>query len=162
MRAVLVYTVLWSGTAAITWRCWTKWRRGADRLWAERWGVLSWTLFLLAFAVLMTLALFDATSLLTGVLSVPLLLASGACQIAKGGAARRADAATRAMCTGLGLPVARRLWSPTAVGALWFGAAFLCLMAWPTVTITRAAAHDRQQTPDERGGPRWTRPSSIR
>ncbi|MFD7539854.1 hypothetical protein [Streptomyces sp. NPDC059819] len=149
MRAVLLYTVAWGITAAVVWRCWTKWRSGADRLWAERWGALAGALFLLGFSVTITLPLFVVNPTVQIALCLSPLMASGGCMVAKWVTIRRADTATRTMHGLLGLPLARRLWSPATVGALWFSDAVACLLGWMSVTTVARATDGRQHTDTE-------------
>ncbi|MEU2873051.1 hypothetical protein ABZ769_28275 [Streptomyces olivoreticuli] len=151
MTAVALYTVaLWGVTAWAARRCWTKWRHGADRLWAERWNALSVTLLVLMLPVIGTLGLSGIAPLINAAATGSLLLASGACHVAKSVATRRADTATRAMRTSLGLPVARRLMRTTTVAALWFAGAFLSLLGWLAAAAVRNAAHHQQLTGEDR------------
>lgn len=126
----MLYTALWMVTGWTVWRCWAQWRRGGDRLWPAKWDALSWALFMLAFATIMTLAPLDTPPVITISLTTALLVAAAASAIAKPVATRRAHAATRAMRSGLGLPTERALWRSGAIAALWGAAGLLIWMAW--------------------------------
>ncbi|MBT2453197.1 hypothetical protein J7F03_40560 [Streptomyces sp. ISL-43] len=130
MKAVVLYTLLWAITAAVTWRCWTKWRRSADQLWPTKWDALSWALLLLGLSTGATLQLLNVAPAITNSVVLILLVAAAASTIAKPISTRRADGATRAMRSGLGLPVERRMWRPATIGALWCMGAFLLFSVW--------------------------------
>ncbi|MFD7026553.1 hypothetical protein ACFWAR_00760 [Streptomyces sp. NPDC059917] len=130
MKAVALYTILWAVTAGVAWRCWRRWRQGADQLWPAKWGALSVTLLTLAFSMALTLHPLGVAPAVTISLVTVLLGGAAASMIATHVSVRRADAATRAMRTGLGLPVERRMWRPATIGILWCTGAFLLLMVW--------------------------------
>ncbi|MEU3778373.1 hypothetical protein AB0F11_35265 [Streptomyces sp. NPDC032472] len=138
MKAVVLYTLLWAATAGVTWRCRRTWRRGADQLWPAKWDALAGTLLMLAFSTVMTLQPLDVAPVITISLALVLLMGAAASAIAKPVSARRADSATRAMRSGLGLPVERRMWRPATIGVLWCTGAFLLLNVWFfAVSITK-------------------------
>ncbi|GAA4120040.1 hypothetical protein [Streptomyces hundungensis] len=150
MIALVLYVVaFWGLTAALAWRCLKKWRRGADQLRAEQWDALALTLLVMTLPVIGTLGLLDAAPALTASLSGTLLLGSGGCHVAKSVSTRRADTAARAIRTGLGLPVARRLLRTTTVAALWFTAAVGTMLVWMAVAVVRDLGQRQQMTADE-------------
>ncbi|MER0443177.1 hypothetical protein ABR738_01055 [Streptomyces sp. Edi4] len=150
MIAMALYTLAcWGVTAAVAWRCWKKWRRGADQLRAGQWDALSLTLLVMVFPTIGTLGLLHVGSSVTGAASTALLLASGACYIARSVATRRADTATRTIRAGLGLPVARRLLRTSTVAALWLTAAFATMLLWIAIAAVRALGHRQQMTAAE-------------
>lgn len=149
MRTVVVYTVLWTVTSGTGWRCWVRWRRGSDQLWPAKWNALSWALFMLAFAAVMTLTPLDTPPVIAVSLTTVLLLAAAASAIAKPIATRRALAATRAMRSGLGLPTERALWRPAAIAALWGASSFLIWMAWLFTIAADGWTEQTEQAADQ-------------
>lgn len=137
MRMIVPLVALWALTAAASRGCWTVWRRGSDRLWAARWGSLAWTLLIGDLAVTTTLAAFDAAPLWTGTVALTLLLAAAACAVAKPIATRRADTATRALRSGLGLPLARPLRRPTTLALWWLAAGGVSMTAWLLIVVAQ-------------------------
>ncbi|WP_420082982.1 hypothetical protein ACN6AT_39340 (plasmid) [Streptomyces sp. JL4002] len=148
MREAVLYAVLWAATGWLVWRCWGLWRIGSDRLWPARWGALAWALLILALAAGMSLRLFGASPTTSDSVTLVLALAAAASALARLVATRRADTATRAMRSELGLPAERALWRPAAVGTLWgIGIFVLCL----TGAFTAAAAGWQMDTTDASG-----------
>ncbi|MFJ8314034.1 MULTISPECIES: hypothetical protein [unclassified Streptomyces] len=150
MGAAIVGAVFWAGAAGTACWCWTKWRRGADELWAPRWDALFTALGALTLAVMVTFVAVPVPPPLA--VGVILLLGLGcvACVVAKRVSVRRADAETREIRAELGLPIERRMWRSMTVGILWFTGAVLSLMAWVFVGMTQAMTHGTQPTADER------------
>ncbi|MFC5253560.1 hypothetical protein [Streptomyces nigrescens] len=147
MRTIVPLVALWAVTAAVTRWCWKTWRRGNDGLWAARWGSLGWTLLIGDLAVMTTLAALNVVQLLTETFAVVLLVVAAACAVAKPVATRRADTATRVLRSGLGLPLARPLWRPIAVGACWMGGTAVSMAAWLLIDATRPVAGGPADSP---------------
>ncbi|MER5888084.1 hypothetical protein ABT160_30055 [Streptomyces sp. NPDC001941] len=141
LRTVVVLAAVWAAGAATFRWCWKTWRRGNDRLWADRWGSLGWTLLVTDLAVMTTLAALDVTQAVTELIAVGLFLAAGACAVGKSVAVRRADTATRSLRGSLGLPLARRLWRPGTVAVWWLTAGSVSMLTWLTVEALQSA-HD--------------------
>ncbi|MEV5568187.1 hypothetical protein AB0L54_35835 [Streptomyces sp. NPDC052196] len=147
---VLYVLAFWALTGALAWRCWKKWRRGADQLRADQWDALAVTLLVMPLPVIGTLGLLDAPTVITVLLCGSLFLGTGACHVAKSLSTRRADEATRTMRTGLGLPVARRLVRTTTVAAWWLTAAVLTMIGWMGAAVVSGLGHREQMTEAER------------
>ncbi|MFJ4343316.1 hypothetical protein [Streptomyces sp. NPDC088915] len=123
MGAVVWCAVLWAGAVAVTVRCVKQWRSGADQVWSSKWKVLAGALAVTAFPVMATArAVPDGAQSFFEGLAGLLLVGSAGSVTAGWVAARRSDTQTRAVHSGLGLPVERNLWSPWALTGLWSAA----------------------------------------
>ncbi|MFK8851383.1 hypothetical protein [Streptomyces sp. Ac-502] len=142
MGAVVLCAVFWAGAAAAVVRCVKQWCSGADRVWSSKWKALAGALIVTAFPVMATARLVppDAQPVLVDLAG--LLVVGSAGSVAAGWvAARRSDAQARAVRSGLGLPVERRLWSPWVPMALWSAAGIPFTVAEVLLTTQYIEAH---------------------
>ncbi|WP_432112720.1 hypothetical protein [Streptomyces sp. S1] len=123
MGAVVWCAVLWAGAVAVTVRCVKQWRSGTDQVWSSKWKALAGALTVMAFPVMASARIVpDGVHFFLEGLAGLLLVGSAGSVAAGWVAARRSDAQTRAVRSGLGLPVERSLWSPWVLTGLWSAA----------------------------------------
>lgn len=142
MGAVVLCAVLWAGAAVAVMRCVKEWRSGADQLWSSKWKALAGALVVTAFPVMATARLLspDAQFYLEDLAGL-LVLGSAGSMVAGWVAARRSDAQARAVRSGLGLPIERRLWSPWVLVGLWSAAGIPFTIAEVVITARYIEAH---------------------
>ncbi|WP_432066251.1 hypothetical protein [Streptomyces sp. C10-9-1] len=142
MGAVVVCTVLWAGAALAVMRCVKKWRSGPDQVWSSKWRALAEALMVTAFPVVATARLLPSEGrFFLEALAGMLVVGSAGSLVGGWEAARRSAAQTRAVRTGLGLPVERKLWSPWVVLGLWSAAGIPFAVAAVVVTSRYVEAH---------------------
>ncbi|MFD3779961.1 hypothetical protein [Streptomyces sp. NPDC058612] len=142
MGAVVLCAVFWLIAAVAVMRCVKEWRSGADQVWSSKWKALAGALIVTAFPVMGTARLVspDAQFFLEDFAGL-LVLGSAGSMVAGWVAARRSDAQARAVRSGLGLPVERRLWSPWVLVCLWSAAGIPFSVAVVVITARYIEAH---------------------
>ncbi|MEU9418379.1 hypothetical protein [Streptomyces sp. NPDC048272] len=142
MGAVVWCAVFWAVAAWAVMRCIKEWRSGADQVWSAKWKALAGALIVTAFPVLATARLVspDARFLVEDFAGL-LVLGSAGSMVAGWVAARRSDAQARAVRSGLGLPIERRLWSPWVLVGLWSAAGIPFTAAEVVITTGYIEAH---------------------
>ncbi|MFE9258527.1 hypothetical protein [Streptomyces sp. NPDC006879] len=142
MGAVVWCMVFWAGAALAVVLCVKKWRSGPDRVWSSKWNALAVALFVTVYPVLGTARLVPSEGqFFLEALAGVLLVGSAGSAAAGWVAARRSAAQTRAVRSGLGLPVERKLWSPWVVLGLWSAAGIPFAVAAVVVTGRYVEAH---------------------
>ncbi|MFE4874159.1 hypothetical protein [Streptomyces sp. NPDC056682] len=113
MGAVVLCAVFWAVAAVAVVQCVKQWRSGGDQMWSAKWKALAGALVVTAFPVMATARRVPSgAQFLLEDLAVLLLMGAASSVVTGWVAARRSDAQARAVRSGLGLPVERRLWSP--------------------------------------------------
>ncbi|MFE9374735.1 hypothetical protein ACFYM2_33885 [Streptomyces sp. NPDC006711] len=141
MGAMVLCAVFWAGAAAAVIRCVQQWRSGADRVWSSKWKTLAGALVVTAFPVMATARVVSPDAPFLMDLAGLLVLGSAGSLVAGWVAARRSNAQARAMRSGLGLPVERRLWSPWVLSGLWSAAGIPFTAAAVVITTRYIEAH---------------------
>ncbi|MFE5899874.1 hypothetical protein ACFQ67_21085 [Streptomyces sp. NPDC056488] len=125
MGKVFLCALLWAAAAAAVVQCVRRWRSGADQMWSAKWKALAGALIVAAFPVMATARLLPPGAQLVFEDAGGLLAVGSVCAMGAGwAAAHRSEAQTRAVRSGLGLPVEKRLWSPWVLMGLWSIAGF--------------------------------------